>query len=160
MNLRFKVTISFKTVSLLINSPKGTLIYIYTFKTFLAVVCVRDWWYLVHLPIYVYSRFLFYSLFIKDALNWSKMTVKTCYKGFLFQINAGILIFLFICESWKINIWWFPPKYCAARLFTNNNNQTCFLRAANQHIKNIPSKLLNSIYELKVFLGLQYHIRS
>ncbi len=40
-------------------------------------------------------------LFIKDALNWSKV-IYNVPKYFVFQINAVLLNFLFICESWKI----------------------------------------------------------
>ncbi len=28
----------------------------------------------------------------------------------LFQINSALLNFLFICESWKIQVWLFPQK--------------------------------------------------
>ena len=40
----------------------------------------------------------------KDALNWSKVTVKTfiMLQKILFQINAVLLNFLFIKESWEI----------------------------------------------------------
>ncbi len=57
--------------------------------------------------IYIFIIFTKYSqltlLFDKAALNWSKVSVKhLCYKRFLFQINAVLLKFLFINESWKI----------------------------------------------------------
>ncbi len=38
-------------------------------------------------------------LFNKDALNWSEVTLKTF---IMFQINAALLNFLFICESWTL----------------------------------------------------------
>ncbi len=51
--------------------------------------------------------------FTKDALNWSKMTVKTyTLLQVLFQINAGLLNFLFNKAYWEM--YNFPPKYEAS----------------------------------------------
>ena len=70
-------------------------------------------------------------LFSKNALNWSKVTVKTfiMLQKIIFQINAVLLNFLFIKESWKKkNI---VHKYFV-QLYTINVSW-----AANQHIRMI-----------------------
>ncbi len=62
-------------------------------------------------------------LLSKDALNRSKVTIKdmyNCCKRFLFQINAVLLNFLLIYESWKIKCITVYTKYCAARLFSTS----------------------------------------
>ncbi len=50
-------------------------------------------------------------LFSKDALNWSKVTIKGIYniKKISIQINNVLLNFLFVKESWKI--YQFSQKY-------------------------------------------------
>jgi len=56
-------------------------------------------------------------LFSKDALNWSKVTVKDiyyvtkCYKSFLFQINAVLFNLLFNKALWKKWWSWFPQIF-------------------------------------------------
>ncbi len=46
--------------------------------------------------------FFFLNAFNKDALHWWVNTFILCFKRFPLQINAVLLNFLFICESWKI----------------------------------------------------------
>ncbi len=80
-------------------------------------------------------------LFSKDALNWSKVKIKTfrmlqksyvCMLHFIFQINAVLLNVLFICESWKIKlITVSTTKYWAAPTLIIIINVSW---AANQHI--------------------------
>ncbi len=73
-------------------------------------------------------------LFIKDALNWSKLPVKACYKRFLFQINAVLLNFIFICESWKIKYITVSTKIlCSTTVFNIDNNQKCFLSSKSAY---------------------------
>ncbi len=59
------------------------------------------------------------SLFIKDAFNWSKVTVNICcihcYKRYNFQITTVLLKFLFIKEFCFCR---FHNKYKAAQLFS------------------------------------------
>ncbi len=65
-------------------------------------------------------------LFSKGARNWSKVTVKTFIllqkkkKTFLFQINAVLLNFLFIKESWK-NKW----IMVSAKILSSTTLQNC-----------------------------------
>ncbi len=60
-------------------------------------------------------------LFSNDALNWSKVSVKTF--RLFFQIKV-LFNFLFCKERWK-NVWQFAQKYWTSKkvLLTNINNQ-------------------------------------
>ncbi len=74
--------------------------------------------------------------FTKDILNWSKVLQKImlCYKRFLFQINAELLNFLFIKESWKIKSSMVSTKTWSSRtVFNIDNNQKCFLSSKSAY---------------------------
>ncbi len=53
---------------------------------------------------------------------------------FLFQINAVLLNFLFICESWKIKCITVSTKIsCSTTVFNIDNNQKCFLSSKSAY---------------------------
>ncbi len=75
-------------------------------------------------------------LFSRDALDWSKMTVKTfiMLQKIISQINAALLNFLFICESWKIKYITVSTKIlCSTTVFNIDNNQKCFLSSKSAY---------------------------
>ncbi len=70
-------------------------------------------------------------LFIKDACNWSKVTVKTF---IMLQINAVLLNFLFICESWKIKCITVSTNISVSTtVFNIDNNQKYFLSSKSAY---------------------------
>ncbi len=77
-----------------------------------------------------YHIFVETFLINKDALNWSKVTVKTL----LFQIKAVLLNFLFICESWKIKCITGSTKILGSiTVFNTDNNQKLFLSSKSAY---------------------------
>ncbi len=72
-------------------------------------------------------------LFIKNALNWSKVTFIMLQK-ILFKINAVLLNFLFIKESWKIKCITVSTKtFSSTTVFNIDNNQKCFLSSKSAY---------------------------
>ncbi len=75
-------------------------------------------------------------VFCKDALNWSKVTVKTfiMLQKFLFQINAVLLNFLFIKVSWKIKcITVYTKTWGSTTVFNIDNNLKYFLSSKSAY---------------------------
>ncbi len=59
-----------------------------------------------------------------------KETVNT-FMMFPFLINADLLNFLFICESWKITV--STKILCSTTVFSIDNNQKCFLSSKSAY---------------------------
>ncbi len=72
----------------------------------------------------------FILLFIKDALNWSKVTVKT----FIVSQNISISNKCCYFESWKIKCITVSTKLlCSTIVFNIDNNQKCVLSSKSAY---------------------------
>ncbi len=98
-------------------------------------------------------------LFIKSALNWPKVKVKTFIFEvfeFLFQLNAVLSNFLFICECWKKCI------TVSTKIWSNNidNNQKCFLSSKSFTFSHLADAFIQSDLQMRTIEAIKTSKRA